>query len=177
MVALVPGSEPATAHFCSSPLQVPVGRPVTFTVGVPAEDVPVTRVDIEVPGTFDLHRGVEYAGWTVEREGNVVRYTGGPIGLFQCAFFTLAGEVPEKATLMVPFTTYDKDGAVIREFRSRVLNHADAAQLVYAGTEAHEPAAEEHGGNLALTVAGWALVGLGAAGALVLWVRRRRTTG
>ena len=144
-------------------------------MGVPAEDVPVTRVDIEVPDTFDLHRGVEYAGWTVERDGEVVRYTGGPIGLFQCAFFTLAGEVPEKATLVVPFTTYDKDGAVIREFRSEVLNHADAAQLVYAGTEAGEPAPEDHGGgNTALTIAGWCLVGAGAAGAVALWWRRRR---
>lgn len=148
---------------------------MTFTVGVPAEDVLVSRVDIEIPEEFDLHRGVEFASWKVEREGNVLRYTGGTIGLFQCAFFTIAGEVPEKATLVVPFTTYGADGAVLREFRSRVLNHADAAQLVYAGTDPVAASEDpEAAGQPAMAMAGWALIGLGAASAVVLFVRRRR---
>ena len=169
------GVQPAAAHFCSTPLQVPVGRPVTFTVGVPAEDAVVARVDIEIPEEFDLHRGVEFADWKVERDGQVLRFTGGRIRLFMCAFFTIAGEVPEKATLIVPFTTYTEDGTVIREFRSRVLNHTDAAQLVYAGTD---PVAEsedpEDTGAPALAIAGWALIGLALAGGVVLIVRRRR---
>lgn len=169
---------PAGAHFCSTPLEVPVGRPVTFTVGVPAEDAIVGRVDIEVPPEFELHRPVEYPGWEVERDGDVVRFTGGPINLFQCAFFTLAGEVPEKATLVVPFTTYSPGGELVRVFRSRVLNHVDAAQLVYAGTDPASPSEDPHSsGSGVLALAGWALIGLALGGTAVVLVRRRRHGG
>ena len=75
---------------------MPVGRPVTFTVGVPAEDAAVGRVDIEIPPAFDLHRAVEYPGWEVERTGDIVTYTGGPIYLFQCGFFTLGARSVRK---------------------------------------------------------------------------------
>lgn len=176
MVAVASGiTTPATAHFCSTPLQVPIGRPVTFTVGVPAEDETVTRVDIEIPDGFELHRGVEFAGWKAERDGDVLRFTGGRIRLLMCAFFTLAGEVAEPAVLVVPFTTYGENGTKLREFRSEELNHVDAAQLVYAGMD---PAALsddlDSGFNQALAIAGWVLMGLAAGGALILFVRRRR---
>lgn len=152
---------------------------MTFTVGVPAEDAPVTRVDIEIPQEFELHRGVESGAWRVEQEGRVLRYTGGTIGLFQCGFFTIAGEVPTKATLVVPFTTYGADGAVLREFRSKVLNHVDAAQLVYAGTtpdaDVVEPESQQ---SPVIAVAGWSLIALAAAAAAtLLFVRRRRSAG
>ena len=167
-------TSPADAHFCSQPLEVPVGRPVTFTVGVPSEEVPVARVDIELPPGFELHRAVEFAGWRAQRVGNVVRYEGGQIRLFMCAFFTLAGEVPEKTLLVVPFVTYDADGQVIQEYRSKSLNEVDAAQLVYAGTK--WGAVEEEGGSNrdAIAVAGWALMGLGALGGVIVFRRRRR---
>ncbi len=164
----------ASAHFCSTPLQVPVGRPVTFTVGVPAEDITVTRVDIEIPDGFELHRGVEFAGWKAERDGDVLRFTGGRIRLLMCAFFTLAGEAPEPAVLVVPFTTYGEDGTKLREFRSEVLNHVDAAQLVYAGMDPGAVPEDSAGTSPALTIAGWTLLGLAAGGALLLFVRRRR---
>lgn len=144
-------------------------------MGVPAEDVPVTRVDIEIPERFDLHRGIEFAGWKAERDGDVLRFTGGRIRLLMCAFFTLAGEVSEPAVLVVPFTTYAEDGTKLREFRSEVLNHVDAAQLVYAGIDpAAVPEDPDAGGSPALAIAGWVLMGLAAGGALLLFVRRRR---
>ena len=144
-------------------------------MGVPAEDVAVARVDIEIPEGFELHRGVEFAGWKAERDGNVLRYTGGQIRLLMCAFFTVAGVAPEKGKLVVPFTTYDAEGEVIREFRSPELNHVDAAQLVYAGMDPSAvPEETDAQGDSALAVAGWVLVGLGVAGAVALFVRRRR---
>ena len=144
-------------------------------MGVPAEDVTVARVDIEIPDGFELHRGVEFAGWKAERDGDVLRFTGGQIRLLMCAFFTLAGEVPEPAVLVVPFTTYDADGVKVREFRSKVLNHVDAAQLVYAGIDPGAVAEDaDASSNPALAIAGWALMVLAAAGALLLFVRRRR---
>lgn len=166
---------PAAAHFCSQPLQVPVGRPVTFTVGVPSEDVPVSRVDIELPKGFELHRAIEFAGWRATRAGNVVRYEGGEIRLFMCAFFTLAGEVPEKTTLVVPFVTYGKDGQKVQEFRSRDLNEVDAAQLVYAGSQPGVVEEEVDSNRGALAAAGWALIALGGAVAAFLVFRRWRS--
>lgn len=135
----------------------------------------MTRVDIEIPDGFELHRGVEFAGWEAERHGDVLRFTGGRIRLLMCAFFTLAGEVAEPAVLVVPFTTYAEDGTKVREFRSEVLNHVDAAQLVYAGIDPGEvPEDADAGGNAALAIAGWTLMGLAAGGALLLFIRRRR---
>ena len=167
-------TSPAAAHFCSQPLQVPVGRPVTFTVGVPSEDLPVARVDIELPKGFEFHRAVEFAGWRATRVGNVIRYEGGRIRLFLCAFFTLAGEVTEKSTLVVPFVTYGEDGQKIQEFRSQDQNEVDAAQLVYAGIQPgvqEEPAESNRG---ALAAAGWALIGLGVVWGGFLLLRRRQ---
>ena len=144
-------------------------------MGVPAEDEPVTRVDIEIPEGFELHRGVEFAGWKTERQGEVLRFTGGRIRLLMCAFFTLAGEVAEPGVLVVPFTTYGEDGEKIREFRSEELNHVDAAQLVYAGMDPAALADDiDAGFNQPLAIAGWALIGLAAGGGLILFVRRRR---
>ena len=92
-----------------------------------------------------------------------------------CAFFTLAGEVSEPAVLVVPFTTYGEDGEKVREFRSKELNHVDAAQLVYAGIDpAAGPEDPDAGGTPALAIAGWALIGLALAGGVVLLARRRR---
>lgn len=167
-------ARPAAAHFCSQPLQVPVGRPVTFTVGVPAEEVPVTRVDIELPEGFEFHRAIGFAGWQATRVGDdVVRYEGGTIRLFLCAFFTLAGVVTEKTTLLVPFVTYGEDGQKIQEFRADDLNEIDAAQLVYAGTQPGEVTETVEGGG-ALAAAGWALIAFGVAAAGFLMFRRRR---
>ena len=168
------GTSPAAAHFCSQPLQGPVGRPVTFTVGVPSEDLPVARVDIDLPKGFEFHRAVEFAGWRATRVGNVIRYEGGRIRLFLCAFFTLAGEVTEKSTLVVPFITYGEDGQKIQEFRSRDLNEADAAQLVYAGTQPGVQAEPAESNRGAMAAAGWALIGLGVAWGGFLLLRRRQ---
>lgn len=167
-------TSPAAAHFCSQRLQVPVGRPVTFTVGVPSEDVPIARVDIELPKGFELHRAVEFADWRATRVGNVVRYEGGRIRLFLCAFFTLAGEVPEKTTLVVPFVTYGEDGEKVQEYRSQDLNEVDAAQVVYAGTQPGAVEEEVESNQGALAAAGWALIGLGLASGSFLLLRRRR---
>ena len=151
---------------------------MTFTVGVPAEDSQVGKVVIEVPKGFKLHRAIELPGWELRTEGNVVTYTGGPIFLFQCGFFTLAGEVPEKATLVVPFTTYSPEGELVQEFRSRILNEVDAAQLVYAGTTPAARDEDPHArGNPAMAAAGWALMGVAALGGAALLIRRRRAGG
>lgn len=178
-IALVgaPGSTPpAGAHFCSSPLQVPVGEKVTFTVGVPAEEAVVGRVEIEVPENFDLHRAIERPPWKVTQEGQVVTFTGGPLPLFQCAFFTLAGVAEEKEKLIVPFTTFTPEGEKIREFRSEELNHLDAAQLVYAGLPTGPEISEPGEGPPSwLAPAGWALIGIAVAGGFVLLVRRRQS--
>lgn len=166
---------PARAHFCSSPLQVPVGEKVTFTVGVPAEEALVTKVVVEVPDGFDLHRVVERPPWKSTTEGTTITFTGGPINLFQCAFFTLAGEATEKKKLVVPFTTYDAQGEKIREFRSTDLSHLDTAQIVYAGmTPETAPAEPGEGPSPWLARAGWVLIG-GALGGAGLMLFRRRT--
>jgi uncharacterized protein YcnI len=175
---LVVPPRPAGAHFCSSPLKVPVGEPVTFTVGVPAEEAQVGRVEIEVPEEFDLHRPVERPPWRVEQEGDKVIFTGGPINLFQCGFFTLAGEVPDKAKLVVPFTTYDTQGKKIREFRSEDLSHLDTAQLVYAGVDFEgRPTEPGEGPPPWLQPVGWGLIGVAVIGGGVLLLRRRNEAG
>ena len=84
------------------------------------------------------------------------------------------GEVREETTVVVPFTTYSREGEKLREFRSPELNHLDAAQVVYAGVERDSAPSDEHGGNSrVLAIAGWVLIGGAAVGATAVLLRRR----
>lgn len=123
----------ASGHSCASPVQIEPGRPATVNIGVAAEDAAVVEVDVTVPSGFELDRVAGAQGWKSTVEDRVVRFSGGTIASFGCAYFSLSGTAPKRATLAFPLKVRTEAGAV-REYKSRTPGAADAAQLVYAGT-------------------------------------------
>jgi hypothetical protein len=161
---------PAAAHVCVTPVEIGVREPAAITVGVPAEVQAVVAVAIEVPEGFDLDEARDAPGWTVDRDGTTVRYTGGEIPRLQCGYFTLTGSATRRAKLVFPVTATDATGAVTEYGRGRL-----GAQEVYAGIEALPD--EDGSGPDVTLIAGIVLVAAGAVAAAVLVVRRRQARG
>lgn len=169
-VGLVSLASPAGAHYCTTPIEAPVAVPATITIGAGAEDKPVVGVDITIPPGFHLDRIGTTPGWTAERDGALVRFRGGQLAPFTCVFFSLTGEVAERATLAFPLTAHAADGTTRRYSSTEPGDHF-SAQLVYAGTS--PPRRGSGGIETLFGPLGWVLVGAGATGGLVLALRRR----
>jgi hypothetical protein len=159
---------PASAHSCAAPVQVPVGERVSVTVGVTAEAVAVTGVDVSVPDDFRLLGVVEAPGWRIERRGSTVRLRDGEVAPFGCAYLALEGVAGRKGRLVFPLTVHGADGSTLR-YESAELGDPGAGQLVFAGVERPSP---DTGGVSPWKAAGWALVTLGLVGAAALALRR-----
>lgn len=159
---------PASAHSCAAPVQVPVGERVSVTVGVAAEAVAVTGVDVSVPEGFRLLGVVEAPGWRIERQGSTVRLRDGEVAPFGCAYLTLEGVAPRKGRLLFPLTVHGADGSTLR-YEGAELGDPGAGQLVFAGVEPDRP---DTSGASPWEAAGWALVALGLVGAAALALRR-----
>ena len=182
-VALVmtPGlAPPAQAHLCSNPVDFEVNTPGAVAFGVPAEDFPVTEVEVTIPGRFELTGVDGPPEWTSNRTGQQLRLVGGPIEPLTCAFFTLRGVVAKPAKLAFPFVIRGEGGRS-SEYKGTKLGDPLGAQLVFAGVT---PEASDyfdpgggggHGGAgstlrpVFLAAAG----GLTVGGALALLARRR----
>lgn len=158
---------PADAHVCVTPVEVDVGVPAAITVGVPAEQQPVVRVDIDVPEGFVLDEARPAPGWDVTTGGSTVSYAGGEIPRLQCGYFTLTGTAARRAKLVFPVTATDASGDTTVYGPDRL-----GAQEVYAGIEAFP----DDGGDGVdpVLVAGIVLVAGGLVAGFVLALRRRR---
>lgn len=154
---------------CATPVAVDVGKRVTVVVGVVAEQTAVTGVDIEVPADFRLRSVRPTPGWTAGGTETDVELRGGPIPPFGCGYFTLEGTATERGVLAFPLVVHNDDGTTKR-LAGREPGTAESAQLVYAGVTP----GEDDGSVPVGTVVGAGLVGMGLAGAAVLFVRRRR---
>lgn len=160
---------PAGAHACAAPVQVPVGERASVTVGVAAEAVAVTGVDVGVPEGFRLTGVPEAPGWRVERDGSTVRFREGEVAPFGCAYLTLEGVAERKGQLLFPLVVHTADGQALR-YESAEPGDPQAAQLVVAGVD---PGGAEGAGTRLWRMAGWALVVLGLVGAAAAYALRR----
>lgn len=139
------GGPAARAHFCATPVEIGVGEPASVTIGVAAEEKPITRVDVGIPAGFELEEVTDSPGWTSEETSSGLTFTGGTIPPFGCSYFTVRGKATKKAALAFPLDLHADDGSV-REYRNRELGAQYAAQLVYAGVE---PPKEDAAGDSA----------------------------
>jgi hypothetical protein len=170
---------PAQAHLCSNAVDFEVNTPGAVAFGVPAEDFPVTEVEVTIPGRFELTGVDGPPGWTSNRTGRQLRLVGGPIEPLTCAFFTLRGVVAKPAKLAFPFVIRGEDGRS-SEYKGTKLGDPLGAQLVFAGVT---PEASDylqvggeggHGGGSTLQPVFLAAAGgLAVGGALALLARRR----
>lgn len=170
---------PAAAHSCSSPTQADVGKPFTVNLGVPAEQSAVLGVEVTVPGGFRADQVEPGEGWTAERDGRRVRFSGGKVPAFGCAYFILRGAVTERGKLVFPIVTRNEDASETI-YESDEIGDPYGAQIVFAGVTPQDSdyfGAEEEGDGapkylVAVAVAGLAILGGAAA---VARTRNRRT--
>lgn len=173
LLASLASPRAASGHSCAGPVQIEPGRPAKVNIGVGAEDAAVVEVEVSVPSGFELDRVDDAQGWTNTREGQVIRFSGWTIPSFGCAYFTLSGTAPKRATLAFPLKVRTEAGGV-QEYASRTPGAPDAAQLVYAGTEPGDPDAEGSSGtNIAqvVVIAGAVAAAVAAAGCALRYVR------
>jgi hypothetical protein len=167
------GADPAAAHSCSAPDEIPVGESTTITVGVPAEAQPVVGFDIAVPDGFRLDKADGFGPWRLERDGSQLRYRGGELAPYACATVHLQGAAERQAQLVFPLTVHGQDGSQIR-FTSEDPNDLHAAHLVYAGFSPPTTPTEDSGsGGLSGSAIGLAAAAVAIAGAFFLSRRQQ----
>ena len=167
---------PASAHICPVAAQIPVGTSATVDVGVTVEQATVPDVQISIPGGLRLDRVDPKPGWRVVRSGPVLRYRGGPIAPFTCAYFPIGVTAPVRGTFGIPVVQRDASGNVVARStpdpsvpQDRVLD-----QFVYAGVKPPSTPGTSKGPSV-VVVAGVALVGAGIVFAgIVAWRSRGR---
>lgn len=168
---------PAAAHICAQAVQIPVGQPSTIAVGVTVEGTAVPDVTITIPAGLRLNRVDAKAGWTMIRTGGNVRFRGGPIATYACEYFSFGVTAPVKGSFGIPVVQRSAAGTVVARStpdfaspQSRVLD-----QFVYAGVT--PPSNDSGSGPSVTTIAGIALVALGAVLVSVLGFRAWRGRG
>ena len=165
------GAPPAAAHVCTNSVEVRVGKVFSVNIGVAAEDKPITNVRIGVPKGFDLEESFGFLGWTGERHGTVVDFTGGAIAPYQCGYFTFKGSAPKKGVYVADIVATAEDGTR-RAYTNTNPYSAFPAMILYADVAMPKPEdfasgpASGGGSGGALRALGVAL----ATGALVVGV-------
>jgi hypothetical protein len=167
----------ASAHICPIAVQILVGRPATIAVGVTVESAPVPDVEITIPAGLRLDRVDAKAGWTFERTGSTVRYRGGPIATYKCAYFSLGVTAPGRGSFGIAVVQRTAAGKVVARSTPNPANASDRilGQIVYAGVK--PPSTGSSTRPSAVTIAGIALVVLGVVMVGVLRFRSRRARG
>lgn len=165
---------PAGAHSCARPTRYEVGVAGQVTIGVPAEDVVVTAVDVVVPPGFRLDEVRPVAGWTVKRDGARIVYSGGTVTEFACGYFTIVGAPTKKGVLRFELVAYHPDGE-ITEYRDPDPASLYSPQLVLAGVDEDVLFPKEKNDKAWMGKVGSLLIGAGVAGLVILFVRRRRS--
>jgi hypothetical protein len=172
LVALT--GSPASAHICPVAAQVPVGTTATINVGVTVEAPTVPDVEIEIPSGLQLDHVYAKAGWSSTRRGSVLRYRGGPIEPYTCAYFPLGVTAPARGVFGVPVIQRNAAGEIV----SRTTPDPNSAQdrgldqFVYAGVKPQSPPGSSNGPSI-VVIAGIALVAIGAvAGGVFAWRSR-----
>jgi hypothetical protein len=169
------GLAPAAAHICPVPAEIPVGQPATIAVGVTVEDASIPDVTITIPAGLRLNRVDAKPGWKVTRTASAVRYRGGLIAAFTCAYFSLGVTAPSPGSFGIPVTLRDSAGKIVARTTPDANSASDRVldQFVYAGVKPPKPKSGSSGLPLP-TIAGIALVVFGIVMFIVLRVRASR---
>ena len=162
---------PAVAHFCANPVEMRVGKQGTVNIGIAAEAVAATGVDVTIPEGFVFERAVEYAPWTATHSDGTVRFRGGSIPPYTCAFFSVIGTAPRKGEYPFHLGILGEDGSKARYTREEPFGEF-AAQMVYAGVPIPDPAAATDDGGLPNGF-GWAVLGAVVAGGVAVAIAAR----
>jgi hypothetical protein len=178
VVAAAVGAGPVRAHSCSLPVRFEAGKPGAVTIGALAEERAVTQVDVSIPKGFTVIDLAPARGWKGERTDGGIRYSGGTIDAFTCAYFTVNGEVAKKGIYQFDLTT-KLDNGEVRRFTQRDPSSPSAAQLVLVGVEPDltELAGDKGGGGSRNWMAGVAAAVAGAGGVFGLRAVVRRARG
>jgi hypothetical protein len=166
---------PASAHICPVPAQIPVGTTATVNVGVTVEEATVPDVVIDVPSGLRLDQVFEKDGWRSTRQGSVVRYRGGPIEPFTCAYFQLGVTAPARGAFGIAVVQSNAAGQVVARTTPDPSSPSDRVldQFVYAGVKPPSSPGSSNGPSV-VVIAGIVLVALGVvAGGVFAWRSRR----
>jgi hypothetical protein len=170
------GAEPAWAHICPVPVQIPVGQLSTVAVGVTVEGATVPDVTITFPPALRLDRVDAKAGWTETRAGsNTVHARGGPIAAYTCEYFSFGVTASSRGAVGITVVQRDVAGKVVatsigdpKSAQSRVLD-----QIVYAGVSIPSNGGGSSGPSTVVLVA-TGLIGVGVVLGVFLAVRAWR---
>ena len=169
-------SSAASAHPGATVFTIQVGAPTSISILVPADyGKVIDEVDITDAAGFTLQAGEPPGGWTVQRDGATLVFSGGRIlpTVDGFAVFAIRGVAPGKGELLFPVTTHSPDGTVMHYAGG--VGSPDQAAIVYAGITPHVPS---KGGFPWLRVGGGAALGVGVVGtAYLLWRRRGQRPG
>jgi hypothetical protein len=156
---------PASAHLCTYADQIAVGRTQTISVGVTVESQPVPDVEIQIPAGLRIDRVDPAPGFHIARTGQSVRYRGGPIAAYTCAYFTLGVTAPAQGVFTIGETQRTANGSVVVHTTTNPTGAPDPRfeQVVYAGVK--PPASPSTGGASTSPVL---YLGLGLVGVAVI---------
>ncbi len=174
----VVGPQRASAHFCSTPVEINVGESVVVNIGVAAEQKPVRGVDISIPEGFDLEEPFGYLGYVGTVDGDWVHFEGAEIAPFTCTFFSFQGQATRRGRLVARIVTTAVDGAKT-QYNDLKPASLYPAQLIYAGVPVPtgaQPESKSGFPSIWLGLAGALTAGGIAVGAAVLVNRRRAMT-
>lgn len=171
---IVGGAQPAGAHVCPVTTELPVNQQGTVTVAVVVEGTPIPDVEMEVPAALRLEGVDPPKGWTAHPSGQSARLNGPAFAPFTCEYFSIAVTPTTKGAFGIRIVQRDAHGVVRGDsMPDPVPPNPTFVTTVYAGVK--PPAPPNSGGGLSVvTIAGIALIGLGAIAVAVLVWRSRR---
>jgi uncharacterized protein YcnI len=177
---LMATAAPAWAHPGIDNPYVPVGRPATVVLDVPAEEqAPMVGVDITLPADFQLLRLDQTPNWRSSSGPGVLHFNGGPVAQGGFVQFTFSGIFAKKAVLLLPVTVHGADGSE-RHWDGKPTDPFPATYAFpgYPVGKAPIPglaATSTSSGRSLLLWAGRILVVGGAVTLITLFVLRRRS--
>jgi hypothetical protein len=111
--AVTTGMGIASAHLCTVADQIAVGKLQTISIGVTVEAEPIPDFVVRVPPELRVDRVDPAIGFRVTRQGQTLRYRGGPIQPYTCQYVSLGVTATSKGAYGIPVTQRTADGTVV----------------------------------------------------------------
>jgi hypothetical protein len=167
---------PAGAHLCATGAQIPVGTSTPLVLVITVEQLPIPDVELTLPPEVRIDGDpAPPAGWAVTRNGQTLRYHGGPFAPITCPSFTVNATATKKGAYSVEVVQRDAHGTIVststNDPRQRLTPFF--SPVVYAGVKIPSPSSGG-GGVSFVTIAGIVLVGAGVVLVLGLATRSWR---
>ena len=185
----------AGAHAEIGPETLPAGSVSTFVLSIEGEEsAPTTKIAMQLPAGVTDAKPAPTPGWQANRAGRVITWTGGRIQQGERAKFEISATFPDSPgeTLVFPVVQTYGTGTVVRWIGAPSSETpAPRIQLTAAAgpppppppppattptatsTSAPGETGEDDNGAAGWIIGGAVVFGLVAAGAALLWRRRR----